>query len=118
MKLQVHNDGIYAIKGKVDGSREAPSLIADSIEDPNQLQARAIQEVHVELDNTYGSAADIIKLKDFLFGKTGKCCVYFHIDTSSGPYIVKANEQLTVPSDSGTIGELKDLPYVKDVWTA
>lgn len=118
MRLQVHSDGIYAIRGKVDGSRDAPSLIADSIEDPNQLQARSVQEVHVELENTYGSAADIIKLKDFLFGKTGKCCVYFHIDTSCGPYIVKANEQLTIPSDSGTIGELKDLPYVKDVWTA
>ncbi|MFA6856449.1 MAG: DNA polymerase III subunit alpha [Treponema sp.] len=118
MKMQVHNDSIYAVKGKVDGSRDVPSLIVDSIEDPNQLQARSIQEVHVELENTYNSAADIIKLKDFLFGKTGKCCVYFHVDTSNGPYIVKANEQLTVPSDSETIGELKDLPYVKDVWTA
>ncbi|MCK9170287.1 MAG: DNA polymerase III subunit alpha [Treponema sp.] len=118
MKMQVHSDSIYAIKGKVDGSRDVPSLIVDSIEDPNQLQARSIQEVHVELENTFSSAADIIKLKDFLFGKTGKCCVYFHIDTSNGPYIVKANDQLTVPSDSDTIGELKDLPYVKDVWTA
>jgi DNA polymerase III subunit alpha len=118
MKQQVHNDGIYAVKGKVDGSRDIPSLIVDSIEDPDQLQAHSVQEVHVELENTYNSAADIIKLKDFLFGKTGKCCVYFHIDTSNGLYIVKANDQLTVPSDSETIGELKDLPYVKDVWTA
>jgi DNA polymerase III subunit alpha len=118
VKTLVHNDGVYAVRGKVDGSRDAPSLIVDSIEDPNQLQARSIQEVHVEMENTYSNAADIIKLKDFLFGKTGKCCVYFHIDTSNGPYIVKANEQLTVPSDSDTIKDLKDLPYVKDVWTA
>jgi DNA polymerase III subunit alpha len=118
MKLTVHDDGVYAIRGKVDGSRDTPSLIADSIEDPNLLQTRSIQEIHVELENRYKSEADIVRLKDFLFGKTGKCFVYFHIDTSNGPYIVKANDQLTVSSDADTISSLRDMPYVKDVWTA
>jgi DNA polymerase III subunit alpha len=118
MRMTVHNDGVYAIRGKVDGSRDTPSLIADSIEDPNQLQTRSIQEVHVELENSYKNEADIVRLKDFLFGKTGKCFVYFHIDTSNGPYIVKANDQLTVSSDTDTIRNLRDMPYVKDVWTA
>ncbi|MBQ9238787.1 MAG: DNA polymerase III subunit alpha, partial [Treponema sp.] len=109
---------IYAFKGHVDISREPPSFIVDAFEPLESLHMRAVQEVHVELERGITTAHDIVPLKDFLFGKSGACTVYFHIDTETGPYIVKGNTQLMVASDSGTIHELKDLPFVKDVWTA
>jgi DNA polymerase III subunit alpha len=109
---------VYAFKGRVDGSRDTPSLLVESKEDPNSLQAHSIQEVHIELENKFKNEAEILQLKDFLFGKSGSCFVYFHIDTEYGPYIVKANSQMTIASDQDTIQELKDIPYVKDVWTA
>ncbi len=115
---QLHEDGVYAFRGKVDGSRDTPSLIVDSMENPNALQAHAINEIHIQLDNTFTREQQITKLKDFLFGSTGNCFVYFHIDTGSGPYIIKANSQMTVPSTPEFIHNLETQPYVSDVWTA
>ena len=118
VKSRIFEDGIYAFRGKVDVNNDAASFIVDSIEDPATLEARAVSEVHIAVEDGFSNAAEINPLKDFLFGKSGQCFVYFHIDTGKGPYIVKANSQLTVSSDSALIAELKELPFVKDVWTA
>jgi len=99
----------------LDAARAEP-IVGD--EDPASLEAHAVSEVHIAVEDGFADAAEINPLKDFLFGKSGQCFVYFHIDTGKGPYIVKANSQLTVPSDSALIAELKELPFVKDVWTA
>ena len=118
VKSRIFEDGIYAFRGKVDVNNDAASFIVDSLEDPASLEAHAVSEVHIAVEDGFADAAEINPLKDFLFGKSGQCFVYFHIDTGKGPYIVKANSQLTVSSDSALIAELKELPFVKDVWTA
>ncbi|MCR5289461.1 MAG: DNA polymerase III subunit alpha [Treponema sp.] len=115
-KIQV--DGIYAFTGKVDGTREQPSLLVDTLEDPNQLQVHAIKELHIALDASIQNETQISPLRDFLFGTTGSCYVYFHIDTNMGPYIVQANPQLTAPSSKEFIQQLQDKPGVLEVWTA
>ena len=116
LKTQVQDGKIAAFKGKVDGSREQPSFIVDSIEDPSVLKERSIKEVHIEIENSFQSEAEVSKIKDFLFAQNGNCSLYFHIDTASGPFIVKANSQLTVSSSKEVLSQLEDLPLVKDVW--
>ena len=116
MKTQVQDGKIAAFKGKVDGSREQPSFIVDSIEDPSVLKERSIKEVHIEIENSFQSEAEVSKIKDFLFAQNGNCSLYFHIDTASGPFIVKANSQLTVSSSKEVLSQIEDLPLVKDVW--
>jgi len=44
------------------------------------------------------------------------CFVYFHIDVDGKSYTVKANTQMTVPSDPETVQTLKDMPMIHDVW--
>ena len=116
LKTQVQDGKIAAFKGKVDGSREQPSFIVDSIEDPSVLKERSIKEVHIEIENSFQSEAEVSKIKDFLFAQNGNCSLYFHIDTASGPFIVKANSQLTVSSSQEVLSQIEDLPLVKDVW--
>lgn len=117
MKTQIQDGNIYAFKGKVDGSREEPSFIVDSIEDINSLKTKSIHEVHISLQNSFNSEQELTKMKDFLFGLSGSCSVYFHIDTSYGPYIVKANSSLTCSSNPEVLTKIKDLDFVKEVWT-
>ena len=114
---QIKEDGVYCFKGKVDGSRETPSFLVDSIEPIEQLKQHSIKELHIELDNSFNSETDLNSIKEFLFAKTGSCYIYFHIDTQNGNYIVKANQQLTVQPDKDLIQQLLDMPFVKDVWT-
>ena len=117
LKNQLQEGGIYAFKGKVDGSRDEPSFLVDSLEDINTLKAKSIHEVHISVDNSFSSEQQISKLKNFLFGQTGSCSVYFHIETPFGPYIVKANSSLTVGGAQETVEKIKNLDFVKDVWT-
>ena len=117
MRGQLEDGNVYAFRGKVDGSRDTPSLIVDSIEDVEQMETHAAQAVHIRLDSNFTSEVAISQLKDFLFDKMGKCSVYFHIDTGNNPYVVKANDQISVSADAQTLKALKDINFVREVWT-
>ena len=120
MKDKIKVEEVYAFKGKVDPSRETPSMIVSTMEDPNELEAKSISEVHLKMEKDLCRQGNwnqgIDKIKDFLFGAQGNCVVYFHIDSEGKQYVVKADPQLTVPSDPETIQTLKDMPLVHDVW--
>lgn len=116
-KLQSGN--VYAFKGRVDGTREQPSFIVDSIEDVASLKTKSISEIHIELEKNISSPElEFSKIREILFAKSGSCSVYFHLDTVQGSYIVQANPQLTVSSSDETIKVLKEMNIIKDVWTA
>ena len=115
LKGKLQPDGIYAFKGKVDGSRDTPSLLVDSLEDIESLKTHSISSVHVQLKAGL-DAKEINSLKDILFGVQGNCYVYFHIKENGKTYIVKANTQMTVPSSNEFVQDLKDKPVVEDVW--
>ncbi len=116
IKDQIHDEGIYAFKGKVDGTRETPSFIVDSLEDPKALEERSISSIHIQMNEGFTSQKDLAKIKDFLFGAQGNCRVYFHIDIHGKPFIVKGNAQMTTPSGKEFVQSLKDMNYVEDVW--
>ncbi|MCI1209335.1 MAG: DNA polymerase III subunit alpha [Treponema sp.] len=118
LRGKISDSGIYAFTGKVDGSRDTPSFLVDNIEDISSLQAKSLHEIHIQLDNNFQTERDVGKLKDFLFGTSGNCFVYFHIDTPEGPYIIKANTQMTAPSNKDFIKDLENQPLVQEVWTA
>src|SRR5574344_1951381 len=110
------SEGVYAFRGKVDGSRETPSFLVDSMEDIESLQAHAMKSVHIQLKPGFTDVRDIGPLRDYLFGVQGSCVVYFHVEISGKMYIIKANSMMTTPSTSTFIQEIKDMPVVEDVW--
>ncbi len=117
IKDKIQDGTVYAFRGKLDTSRETPSFIVDAIEDPEVLQQKAIEEVHIQLEGNFTDERQIFSLKEFLFGNSGNCSVYFHVDTGTDMYIVKASAQLTAPSTKEFVNELKGISFVKDVWT-
>ena len=116
LKDKLQNEGVYAFRGKVDTTRETPSLIVDSLEDPESLQQRAITQIHIQLEKNINSIREILPLKEFLFGATGNCSVYLHLDINNKQYIVKANAQLSAPADKEFLQRIKDVPLVSDAW--
>ena len=117
MRGQIEDGNVYAFRGKVDGTRDTPSLLVDAIEDVEQMESHAAQSVHIKLDKNFNSEPAIAQLKDFLFDKMGKCSVYFHIDTGNNPYVVKANDQISVTADEQTLKALREINFVREVWT-
>ena len=117
LKPKLEDGNVYALKGKVDGSRDTPSLIVDSIENADELENHSIQAVHIMIDPNFDNEGVLSELKNFLFEKTGKCSVYFHIDTGNNPYVVKANSMITVDASEQTLNSLREINIVKQVWT-
>ncbi|MCQ2594521.1 MAG: DNA polymerase III subunit alpha [Treponemataceae bacterium] len=113
---RVQIDRVYGFTGKVDTSRDTPSFLIDDVIAPEELKEKSISEVHIQLQNGVHSERDLQELKDFLFAQQGNCCVYFHIEAWGKPYIVMANQQMTVPSTSDFLAGIKEQPYVENVW--
>lgn len=116
LKDSVQNEKILAFKGKLDASRDTPTFIVDSLEDPQSLQEHAIQEVHIQMEDNCKTEQQLFELKEFLFGVSGNCSIYLHIDTATESYTIKASSQLSAPSTQEFVQSLKQLQYVKDVW--
>ena len=117
LKMQIQDGEVYAFKGKVDGSRDTPSLIVDSIENPDDLENHSATSVHIKLSSAFTSEQDIFELKDFLFERMGKCGIFFHLGTNKSPYVVKVNNQITIDAGEETISQLKKIAFVEEVWT-
>ncbi len=116
VKALLTTGNVYAFKGKIDVTRETPSFLVDSIENAEELETKSFTSVHLQISPNFNSEQTIIELRDFLFGSTGNCSVYFHIDTGKNPFVVKANGQLTVNANPETIQKLKGFSFVQNVW--
>ncbi|MCR4579484.1 MAG: DNA polymerase III subunit alpha [Treponema sp.] len=116
MKAQLEDGNVYAFRGKVDGSRDTPSLIVDALEDASKLENQAANSIHIMLNPNFNTSAALTDLRDFLFEKSGNCSVYFHIDTGNNPYVIKASQQISMNADESGLRKLKDMATVKEVW--
>ncbi len=117
IKQRIEPEGVYAFRGKVDGSRETPGFLVDSLLDIDNLETKSVSSVHVQLKKGGFGSNEMANLKDFLFAANGNCSVYFHIETGGKLYIIKAGNQLKAPSAPEFIQRLKDLSMVEEVWT-
>ncbi len=109
-------DSVWGMVGKIDLSRDTPGFLVDSLVNPDELQAKAIREVHIKLDPALGAEARYHPLRDFLFESSGTCSVYFHMDTAVRQYIVKAANQIQVSASEDVMDQLQTLPGVLQVW--
>ena len=116
LESKIQPEGVYAFKGKVDGSRETPSFIVDSLEDINALETKAVTSLHIQVENGFKNERDILKLTDFLLGAQGNCNVFFHVDIGGKMFTVRATSEISTPSTPEFIQSVKDLPYVHDAW--
>lgn len=117
MRDKIENNGIYAFKGKVDGTRDTPSFLVDSLEDAQRLENMSKSSVHIRLDDKFSSSQHLLPIRDFLFDNMGDCSVYFHVGINKIPYIVKSEAQLKVAYSEKLIKDLAEYPHVLEVWS-
>ncbi|MBQ6029625.1 MAG: DNA polymerase III subunit alpha, partial [Treponema sp.] len=79
---QISEGKVVALKGTLDASRETPSFLVDELLDIASLQERAIQQVHIQLEDQFCDEKRIQELRDFVFSKQGNCLPYFHLNTA------------------------------------
>ncbi|MBR7063556.1 MAG: DNA polymerase III subunit alpha, partial [Treponema sp.] len=115
----IKDNEVFALYGKIGQSKEGePSFIVDSVADMNDLKTRSITEIHIEVASVPKSDKDITKLKDIVFENEGNCSIFFHLNTTNGPYIIKGGRQFVVKADKYVIDEIRELDFVKDAWAS
>lgn len=112
----IQNDTLIALAGKIDDSKEEKSFLVDQVLDISTMQKKKNWDVHIKLQKNFTSEDQIFPIRDFLFGTTGNSCVYFHIDTNQGSYVICANDQMKVPCSDEFFEELEQQPLVLSAW--
>ncbi len=110
--------GALAVRGKVDRSRGEPKLKAEGLMDPADLAEREPQAVHVRIGDEPGGEEALIRIRDYLIDKPGRCAVYFHLPGPGGgdEVVIKASPQLTLAADDGVLSGLAAYPQVVEIW--
>jgi len=110
-------DDVISVTGKVDTSRDTPSILVDEVGDPEKLQEKSIQEIHIQLSADITDKKQLYDLEDFLIGVRGTCSVYFHIETQEGEYTIKASPQISVPNNDDFFRNLSNQLFVENTWS-
>ncbi|MGL4982431.1 MAG: DNA polymerase III subunit alpha [Treponemataceae bacterium] len=110
-------ESIWGFVGKIDFSRETPSLVVSEIVHPDSLQEKSYREIHIELMPNFTNESQLAGLKDILFDQSsGNCSVIFHLALGTHHYLVRTNNQLSVPSSDDFISQLESIPLIDSVW--
>ena len=109
-------DAVLAVKAKYDDSYGGPCLTIDEVLEPQKLEPKIIQSLHIVLTREAGDQHKLMKFRDFLFASSGNCEVYFHMETAKGIFEIKTGANLTVPADEEFLKILKEQPLVESVW--
>ena len=111
-------ESVVAVRGRIDDSRGEPKLIVESLADPDELKEKPARAVHVRFNTAEVNEEKFLRLRDFIVGKPGSCCVYFHIrgNGANEDIVIKASPHITLSVEDRVLAEVRDHPLVEDVW--
>ena len=108
-------DAIVFLRGKVDTSRETPSLKVEDFVNPADLREKSYRDVHIVL-HPVRREDDLEDLRDILYSSSGQCGVVLHVKGTQGQVAVRANAQITCAPKNDVVEKLRETPVVADVW--
>ncbi len=107
------DEGIVAVKGRIDKSRGTPKLIAEEIVDPTDLKNGETHSIHIKFyDSISEDDEGILDLRDFLIERKGKYPLFLHV----GNVVIRASSQLSVSDSDEMVESIKSYPQVEEVW--
>ena len=109
-------DSVLFLRGKIDCSRDKPSFKVEDFADPEALQERSWQEVHVELGGGIEQDEDLYELREAILDAPGSCQVFFHLHGRACDEVVRAHAQITCSADEASLEKLRAVPRVVKVW--
>ena len=98
---QIQTDKVMAFSGKVDYNENyGYSFQVNEILDINSLKERAIQSIHIKLNEQLANSEKMNKLVDTLVANPGNCSVYLHIASDNKNFIIKSSGSIKVTPDA------------------
>ena len=112
-------DNIVLIKGRLDNSRDSDlKFIVNEIKSPEGLPEKQARTVHIRFDKEFDEEESLYTLRDFVFKKSGNCTLFLHLckNNNTKESIVKASSGIGISSENDVLEQLRNYPYVTEVW--
>lgn len=107
---------ICGVKGRVDTEHGEPSLVVEEVIPLKDLKESAISEVHAVLDTLTATEADFNDLFAFCNENAGTCDFFIHAKENNTLFVLKASQQIKVPSSDVFLHALSVQPNIVEVW--
>lgn len=107
---------ICGVKGRVDTEHGEPSLVVEEVIPLKDLKESAISEVHAVLDTLTATEADFNGLFAFCNENAGTCDFFIHAKENNTLFVLKASQQIKVPSSDVFLHALSVQPNIVEVW--
>lgn len=107
---------ICGVKGRVDTEHGEPSLVVEEVIPLKDLKESAISEVHAVLDTLTATEADFNGLFAFCNENVGTCDFFIHAKENNTLFVLKASQQIKVPSSDVFLHALSVQPNIVEVW--
>lgn len=117
-RYRVQAEGIYALKGKLDTSRDdEPKLKVEEILNPEELTVEESADLHIRLRPDCHEE-ELFGLRSIFFTHPGNARIFLHLHNSvpEKEIVVKVSPQITISSQDEVVRELKSIPKIEDVW--
>lgn len=109
-------ESICGVKGRVDTEHGEPSLVVEEVIPLKDLKESAISEVHAVLDTLTATEDDFNALLAFCSGNAGTCDFFIHAKENKSVFVLKASQQIKVPSSDIFLNALSVQPNIMEVW--
>ncbi|MFI3258247.1 MAG: DNA polymerase III subunit alpha, partial [Spirochaetales bacterium] len=119
VRSRIADDVVIALAGKIDLSRNEPSVLVDEILDMENLQEKSFKEVHIQIfpvNSKEDAQRSLSDLQDFLTGKEGGCSVFLHMKSEGKQYTINPQLAFGVPSDDDFLECLQENSSVQYAW--
>ncbi|MDR1626469.1 MAG: DNA polymerase III subunit alpha [Spirochaetia bacterium] len=118
------SDGaIVGLNGRVefDAKKDSYQILVEEFKSPNDLEAQAASELHIQIGGEPHSEEDFFELRGILTENPGNCVIYLHIGCGGGrpgvqETIVKVSSQMKAAPRENVLDRIRGIPWVRKVW--
>jgi DNA polymerase-3 subunit alpha len=116
------DNAIVGLTGKLefDSKKDVWQIIVDAFKNPQDLEAQAASELHIQIDEEPRSTEDFVLLRGILVENPGNCTIYLHTGCSGGgegvkETVIKVSSRIK-SSYENVLAKIRDIPWVQEVW--
>jgi DNA polymerase-3 subunit alpha len=116
------DNAIVGVSGNVefDEGRETYQILAKEIKNPNEMEAKAASELHIQIGEG-PQEEDFYRLRGILIENPGACTIFLHLCRANGcgalkEKIIKVSSQIKASPREDVLDRIKTIPWVREVW--
>jgi DNA polymerase-3 subunit alpha len=115
----LEDNAIVGISGNIefDEGREIYQILAKEFKNPEEMEAKAASELHIQIGEEPRSEEEFSRLRAVFVDNPGRCTIYLHMNGGGRmPKKIKVSSQIKSAYTKAVVDRIRDIPWVLEVW--